>query len=130
MEDHAHDDVTGTIELTGPMLHLKWAPGAVVRESDAKALMERARSLSGGRVLPLLVEITGMAGIDQRALKAFAERWPITRAAIIGSSPVDEALAGFYTGRHNPEHPTRFFTSTDDAVAWLWEDTSAAGRES
>lgn len=123
MKDHRHDDVPGTVELAGPMLHLKWAPGAVVRESDAKAVMEQARSLSGGRVLPLLAAITGMAGIDQRALKAFAGPWPLTRTAVIGASPVDEALAAFYIGRHKPVHPTRFFSSTDDAVAWLLEDT-------
>jgi len=66
------EDVTGTIELSGGLLHLKWEPGDVVTERDAVALMESARSLGGGRALPLLAEISGVQWIDQAALKAFA----------------------------------------------------------
>ncbi|MDQ0868243.1 hypothetical protein QFZ70_000716 [Arthrobacter sp. V1I9] len=116
------EGVTGTIELSGEILCLKWTPGAVVRESDATALMQGADALSAGRTLPLLVELTGMKWIDRRAQEAFASRWPLARAAIVGASPVDEAIAGFYIARHNPHHPTRFFTSKDAAMAWLMED--------
>jgi len=115
-------DITGIIELSGDLLHLKWGHGDVVTERDAVALMERARELSGGRALPLLVEITGVEWIDQGALKAFAGTWPLTRAAVVGTSPVDQTLASFYTGRHKPVHPTRYFTSMDEAMAWLTED--------
>lgn len=65
------DDVTGTIELSGELLHLKWEHGDVVTEGDA----------------------------------------------------VDQSIADFYTGRHKPVHPTRFFTSVDEAMAWLAEDS-------
>ncbi|GGH90992.1 STAS/SEC14 domain-containing protein [Arthrobacter liuii] len=119
MTDQGDDDVTGTIELEGELLHLKWAPGDVVTERDARALMKRAQVLSAGRTLPLLAEITGVAWIDQGALKAFAGTWPLARAAVVGASPVDQTLADFYTGRHKPVHPTRFFTSMDEAMAWL-----------
>lgn len=101
---------------------MRWNPGAVVRERDAKALMHRATVLSAGRTLPLLVEMTGMTWIDRRAQEAFASSWPLARAAIVGTSPVDEAIAGFYMARHHPAHPTRFFTSKDEALAWLSED--------
>ena len=121
-EDEGHEEITGTIELSGQILCLKWAPGAVVRESDAKALMQRAAALSAGRTLPLLVEMTGMTWIDRRAQEAFASPWPVARAAIVGASPVDEAIVGFYIARHHPHHPTRFFTSRDEAMAWLSED--------
>ncbi|UTT68821.1 STAS/SEC14 domain-containing protein [Arthrobacter sp. DNA4] len=117
------DDVTGTIKLAGAVLHLKWAPGDVVTEGDAVALMKRARELSGGRALPMLVEITGLQWIDQGALKAFAGSWPVTRAAIVGTTPVDQTIADFFTGRHKPVHPNRFFTSMDEAMAWLAEDS-------
>lgn len=122
MEDEGHERVTGTMELSGEILCLRWTPGDVVRESDAKALMQRAAALSAGRTLPLLVELTGMKWIDQRAQEAFASRWPLARAAIVGASPVDEAIASFYIARHNPPHPTRFFTSKDEAMAWLMDD--------
>jgi len=41
---------------------------------------------------------------------------------VVGTSPVDQTLADFYRGRHKPMHPTRFFTSVDEATAWLMED--------
>jgi len=119
MDAAEEQDVTGTIELSGELLHLKWGHGDVVIERDALALMKRARELSGGRILPLLVEMTGVAWIDQGALKAFAGTWPLTRAAVVGTSPVDQTLADFYMGRHKPAHPTRYFTSMDEAMAWL-----------
>ena len=122
VKDDGRGGVTGTIELSGEILCLKWTPGAVVRESDAKALMQRAAALSAGRTLPLLVEMAGMTWIDRRAQEAFASRWPVARAAIVGASPVDEAIVGFYIARHNPHHPTRFFTSRDEGMAWLMED--------
>lgn len=122
MEDHG---VTGTIELSGQVLCMKWKPGAVVTEKDARALMQRARTFSAGRVLPLLVEMTGMTWIERAAQEAFAGTWPISRAAIIGASPVDAAIANFYTARHKPIHPTRFFTSVPEAMAWLTEPHSA-----
>lgn len=49
---------------------------------------------------------------------------PLTRAAVVGTTPVDHTLATFYTGRHIPAHPTRFFTSLDEAMAWLGEDAA------
>ncbi|MDQ0663200.1 hypothetical protein QFZ35_001698 [Arthrobacter ulcerisalmonis] len=122
MKDQGNEDVTGTLELSGAVLHLKWSHGDVVTERDAKALMSRAKVLSAGRTLPLLVEMTGLAWIDQRALKALAGPWPLTRAAVVGTSPVDQTLAAFYTGRHTPVHPTRFFTSVDEAMSWLMEE--------
>lgn len=114
--------ITGTIELSGQVLHLRWAPGATVTEKDAAVLMQRARDLSAGRNLPLLVEMTGMTWIDRAAQDAFAGTWPLSRAAIVGTSPVDAAIANFYMARHKPAHPTRFFTSVDEALAWLEAD--------
>lgn len=122
MEDLGSEGINGTIELSGQILCMTWAPGAVVKETDAKALMQRATALSAGRTLPLLVEMTGMKWIDGRAQEAFASSWPLTRAAIVGASPVDKAIVGFYIARHRPHHPTRFFTSRDEAMAWLVED--------
>ncbi|TQJ33626.1 DUF7793 family protein [Arthrobacter sp. SLBN-122] len=129
MKDQEDEDVTGTIELSGTVLHLKWEHGDVVTESDARALMRRAKILSAGRTLPLLVEMTGLAWIDQGAQKAFAGTWPLTRAALVGTSPVDQTLAHFYAGRHTPVHPTRFFTSLDEAMSWLMEHHHEHGHD-
>jgi hypothetical protein len=111
-----------TVELSGEVLHVRWAPGAVVTESDAQALMSRAIELSSGRTLPMLVEMASMKWIDRRAKEVFAAPWPLARMALVGASPVDEVMAGFYTARHSPRCLTRFFTSVDKAMSWLAEE--------
>lgn len=111
-----------TVELSGQgILHVRWEPGAVVTETEAHALKSRAAELSSGRSLPMLVEMASMKWIDRRATQIFSDPWPLARMALIGTSPVDEVIASFYTSRHHHACPTRFFTSTDEAMAWLKE---------
>jgi hypothetical protein len=119
-EQHDADNVT--VELSGQVLHVRWAPGATVSERDAQTLMSRATELSSGRTLPMLVEMASMEWIDRRARDVFAAPWPLARMALVGASPVDEVIAGFYTARHTPTCPTRFFTSVDEAMTWLAEE--------
>jgi hypothetical protein len=83
--------------------------------------MSRATELSSGRTLPMLVEMAGMTWIDRPAKEVFAAPWPLERMALVGASPVDEVIAGFYMARHTPACRTRFFTSVDKALTWLTE---------
>ena len=67
------------------------------------------------------VEMASMTWIDRRSTEVFSACWPLARMALVGASPVDEVIARFYTARHNPACPTRFFTSMDEAMKWLTE---------
>ena len=122
MESERHDADVVTVKLSGQFLHVRWAPGAVVSERDAQALMSRATEQSSGRILPMLVEMASMKWIDRCAREVFAAPWPLARMALVGASPVDEVMAGFYTARHTPTCPIRFFTSVDKAITWLTEE--------
>ena len=122
MESEEQKAAIGTVELCGQVLYLRWRTGAAVGESDAKAMMNHVTELCSGRALPMLVQLASMEWIDRRAQEVFAAQWPLLRTAIVGTSPVDEVIAGFYTARHNPACPTRFFTSTDEAMTWLTEE--------
>jgi hypothetical protein len=109
-----------TVKLSSQdVLHVRWRPGAVVTENDAKALKTRAAELSAGRALPMLVEMASMKWIDRTATELFSEPWPLARMALVGTSPVDEVIASFYTSRHNHACPTKFFTSMGEAMTWL-----------
>ena len=98
---------------------MRWAHGAVVGESEAKALMSLVAELSSGQTLPMLVEMASMKWIDRRATEMFSEPWPLARMALVGVCPVDEVIASFYSSRHNHSCPTRYFTSIDEAMTWL-----------
>jgi hypothetical protein len=120
MESRGQESCIVTAALSSKeVLHVRWTPGAVVTESDAKALKARATELSAGRALPMLVEMANMKWIDRRATEMFSQPWPLARMALVGASPVDEVIASFYAARHNHSCPTRYFTSIDEAMTWL-----------
>jgi len=120
MESNGREASIVTVELCSQhILNVRWAPGAIVRETDARALKNRVAELSLGRSLPMLVEMAAMEWIDRRAMAIFAAPWPLARMALLGECPVDEVIARFYTARHNHACPTQFFTSRDEAMGWL-----------
>lgn len=112
------ENVKGTIGLVAGVLHLGCAPGSVVGESDAHAVMAKVAALCSGHKYPLLVDMAGMTWIDRAARNVFAA-WPLARMAIVGASPVDEVMVRFYMARHSPACPTRYFTCFDEARTWL-----------
>jgi hypothetical protein len=112
------DIVTVDLSRHG-FLHVRWTPGAVVTELEATALKNRVAELSSGHALPMLVEMASMTSINRRAAEIFSAPWPLARMALVGASPVDKVIASFYVSRHDHSCPTRFFTSMDEAMAWL-----------
>lgn len=120
-----HDERFGAVELHGGVLRVRWAPGILISETAAKAMLARAREVTKGQELPILVEMAGVQGLTPRAGAVFATEWPPIRTAIVGDSAVDEVIALFYTARHKPATPTRFFSSANEALTWL---TQPAGN--
>lgn len=52
-------------------------------------------------------------------MDVFSGSWPLTRVAIIESSPVDHVVGAFYLARHTPPCPTRLFSYVAGALTWL-----------
>lgn len=107
------------VELHDGVVYLRWAPGAMVTAKDARAVMAKVRDLCSGRHRPMLVDMARMEGVEHRAGEIFAAPWPLTRTAIVGTSPVNRVIVSIYLARHSPVCPTRFFSSFADAMAWL-----------
>ena len=120
MTNHSKGAPVGTVELCGNFLRLRWSPVGRIDESAARAAITRINELSAGQVLPVLMEVSGSSP-TRLAGDVFANEWPLIRTALVGDSPVDEVIAAFYSARHRPACPTRFFTSTTQAKAWLTE---------
>lgn len=115
------DDAVSSVELKDGVVYVHWRPGALINQTAAQAVIARSNELCGGKALPALVEFDGLKGMDHRAGEILAKEWPFKRTAIVGSSPVDEVILAFYTARHKPDYPRRFFFSVSDAMAWLAE---------
>jgi hypothetical protein len=96
-----------------------WTSGAVVTEEDARAVMAKTSALCSSRPRPVVVDISRMRVLEHKARTVFAGAWPLTRAAVVGASPVDRVIVDFCVARHSPVCPTKFFTSFSDAMTWL-----------
>lgn len=109
----------GVLGLRSGVIHLHWDSGPIVTEDAALELMGRVSTLCNGRRRPLLVTTDWLEALECKARNVFAARWPLTRVAVVGTSPVDEVIFVFYAARHGPLCPTQFFTSEEEARKWL-----------
>lgn len=117
------------------IIELKWPRGTSITESDAEAAMSSVNELCGPRRHPMLVDMATTAHVSRGARAVFGRPCQASRIALLGASPVDKVLANFILGINKLPCPTRFFTSREDALAWLLaespenppEDTAEAG---
>ena len=101
------------------MLRLKWPRGAVITTTDAERAMLRVNQLCGDNRHPMLVDMATTAEVSRGARAVFGRPCQASRIALLGSSPVDRVLANFFLGINAVPCPTKFFTSEQDALAWL-----------
>jgi len=81
--------------------------------------MAAVNVVADGREYPMLVDMATTESVSRQARAVFSIPCAASRIALLGSSPVDRVLANFFLSLHVPPCPTRFFTSRDDAMAWL-----------
>ncbi|KIS28816.1 hypothetical protein TV39_02980 [Arthrobacter sp. SPG23] len=113
------DGDRGTVQLRGGVLHVRWIPGLAICEEAAVAVMSAVNELSRGRSFPMLVDMAATATMSRGARRVFASPSTVARVALLGSSPVDRALANFFLRIHSPAAPTRYFTCPEEAMRWL-----------
>jgi hypothetical protein len=107
------------------VVQLRWPRGASISESDAETAMRNVNELCGDRCLPMLVDMATTAQVSRGARAVFGRPCQASRIALLGASPVDKVLANFILGINKLPCPTRFFTSRNDAMAWLLKDRAA-----
>ena len=110
----------GTVDLEdGRYLHLVWNRSVRIEEVDAQQAMAAVNVVAAGNEYPMLVDMATTESVSRQARAVFSIPCAASRIALLGSSPVDRVLANFFLSLHVPPCPTRFFTSRDDAMAWL-----------
>ena len=108
------------------VIQLRWPRGASISETDAETAMRTVNELCGDRFLPMLVDMATTAQVSRGARAVFGRPCQASRIALLGTSPVDKVLANFILGINKLPCPTRFFTSRNDAMAWLLKDRAAS----
>lgn len=101
------------------VVQLRWPRAVSISEADAEAAMRGVNELCGDLRHPMLVDMATTAQVSRGARAVFGKPCQASRIALLGSSPVDKVLANFILGINKLPCPTRFFTSRDEAMAWL-----------
>jgi hypothetical protein len=113
----------GTVELEdGRYIHLVWNRSVRIEAEDALSAMDAVNVVGSGSEYPMLVDMATTESVSRQARAVFSIPCAASRIALLGSSPVDRVLTNFFLSLHVPPCPTRFFTSRDDALAWLLEE--------
>lgn len=105
-----------SLSVTGGIIESVWTPGSFVDVDDARDAMRATELISQGARMPMLSVMTDVE-ISAAARYEFAKSADVTAIAVLGSSAVDRVVAAA-TSR-DTRYPHEFFTSRDDAVAWL-----------
>lgn len=108
-----HLDDTGLVRLT-------WSTDLHIDGELADRAMAMVDELNGPLERPLLVDMTGTAQLTRAARMTFGRRCSASRIALVGRSEVDRVIANFALGVTRVPVPTRFFTSEQAALDWLW----------
>lgn len=101
------------------LLHLVWPSGVHIQVEDAQAAMAKVNEVCQQEQHPMLVDMAAVASVSREARGIWSIPCGASRIALLGKSPVDRVLANFFLGVHVPPCPTRFFTSRNEAMAWL-----------
>jgi uncharacterized protein YegP (UPF0339 family) len=116
MGEIATADGKNSLRFSEGIIESIWRPGSVVDVEDARASISAVERLSGGMPGPLLVQMTDVQ-VSAAARHAYDEARSVAAVALLGSSVVDRVVAAAM-GRLT-FCPHEYFTSRQDAVAWL-----------
>jgi hypothetical protein len=98
-------------------------PGASQSLADAHENTAAYARLTGGKRLPLLMDLRSVSGPLHREAREFysgAEYARVVSAtALLVGSPVGRLIGTFVLRLNRPVSPIRIFTSEPEAVAWL-----------
>ncbi|MFP5311485.1 MAG: STAS/SEC14 domain-containing protein [Actinomycetes bacterium] len=100
------------------VLRLRWAPEVHISYEIAVRAARVLSGLSGGRALPLLVDLSGVTGLTPEARAGMNAYRGFSAVALIGDGAVGKVMAAF---ARRSVTPTAYFTTEADALTWLRE---------
>ena len=121
MKDRTAETRTVTITFNEDgILVVRSHTGKDQNESKARENLETCRRLLGDKKAPVLVDMREMAALDKQARKVYATESDFALAqAMLVDSAFTRISANLFIRIARPIHPTRMFTSEDEALQWL-----------
>ena len=98
------------------VLRLRWAPDVHITYEIAVRAARTLEGFSDGWVLPLLVDLNGVAGLTPEARAGMNAYRGFSAVALIGVGPMGKVVAAF---SQRSLTPTAYFTNEGEALDWL-----------
>lgn len=102
--------------LRNGLLRLNWAPGIFVTYEIAVHAARTLEKIGGHQTLPILVNITGITGVELDARAAMKAYRGFSRIAIVGDHPMGMVLSAF---ARQSAAPTVYFADEEAALYWI-----------
>jgi hypothetical protein len=112
-----------TASCDGDLLRLQWVPEALITYQTAVRAARVLEGLSGGRTLPLLVNLAGVAGLTPESRAGMNAYRGFSAVALIGDGAMGKVVAAF---SQRALTPTAYFTDDSEALTWLSEQGGRA----
>lgn len=90
----------------------------------AQGAVDLVNEWSGGRRIPVLVDMTGMVSVDRDVRRVLTQRSAAAAVALVGASSVERVLANFVISVTAVPCPIQYFRSETQARAWLHQVTA------
>jgi hypothetical protein len=104
------------------ILRFVYDRGAVCAIEQAKENVKIQLEASGGRVVPILCDISKVKVIDHESRVFYGESPNFRALALVTASPIGNIIGNVFLAVYGKrETPTKLFTSESDAINWLKE---------
>jgi hypothetical protein len=104
------------------ILYIECKPNTVMTLAEAKSSTRIGGEMIKNRPRPLLCDLTNVVKMNHACRRHFAGKEHaeiFSKCALIVTSPVSRIIGNFFLGANKPLKPTRLFTSKEEGLAWL-----------
>ena len=102
------------------IVQMVWVTKTASDLEDATAAISAMTELTGGRRIPLLVDLRDSGQQTRPARLEFARRDDLVSAlALIIGGPLSRIIGNFFLSVNKPLYPARLFDNEASALAWL-----------
>jgi hypothetical protein len=104
------------------IVHIIQAAGSEQTADDAQENCAASERVGQGVRRAMLVDMSRVKSISREARTVYTRRQnadTVRALALVIGSPLSRMIGNFFIGLNKAPMPTRLFTSTDDALAWL-----------
>jgi hypothetical protein len=102
------------------ILRFVYDRGAVCTLEQAKENVRIQLEASGGKIVPILCDISTVKVVDHESRKYYAESPYFRALALVTASPIGNFIGNIFLAVYGKrETPTKLFTSESEAINWL-----------